>query len=48
MIQAADRAVPAALIADMLDATAAAVLRVAGVDARPDAWCACRCGATGE
>ena len=32
MIQAADRAVPAVLLADTLDATAAAVLRVAGVD----------------
>jgi hypothetical protein len=32
MIRASDRAVPAALVADMLDATAAAVLRVAGVD----------------
>lgn len=32
MIRASDRAVPAALVADMLDATAAAVLRVAGMD----------------
>jgi hypothetical protein len=32
MIKASDRAVPAALVADILDATAAAVLRVAGVD----------------
>lgn len=32
MIKASDRAVPAALVADMLDATAAAVLRVAGLD----------------
>lgn len=32
MIRASDRAVPAMLVADMLDATAAAVLRVAGVD----------------
>jgi hypothetical protein len=32
MIKASDRAVPAALVADTLDATAAAVLRVAGVD----------------
>lgn len=32
MIKASDRAVPAALVADLLDSTAAAVLRVAGVD----------------
>ena len=32
MIRAADRAVPAVLVADLLDATTAAVLRVAGVD----------------
>jgi hypothetical protein len=32
MIRAADRPVPAALVGDVLDATAAAVLRVAGVD----------------
>jgi hypothetical protein len=32
MIKASDRAVLAALVADMLDATAAALLRVAGVD----------------
>ena len=31
MIRASDRAVPAALVADMLDATAGAMLRVAGV-----------------
>ena len=32
MIRASGRAVPAALVADMLDATAAAVLRVARLD----------------
>jgi len=32
MIRASDRAIPAMLVADMLDATAAAVLRIAGVD----------------
>ena len=32
MIRAADKAVPGMLVADLLDATAAAVIRVAGLD----------------
>lgn len=43
MIRASDRAVPAALAAAMLDATAAAVLRVAGVEARRDVRSVRRC-----